>query len=76
MTIGVIKTKPAMLTSDEKDLTILDISKIIVEFKNSPKGKLASSKLNDWLNFEGNVPLTTAVSLSEIAGAAVTSFVS
>ncbi len=65
-----------MLTSDEKDLTILDISTIIVEFKNSLKGKLVSSKLNDWLNFEGNVPLITAVSFSEIAGAAVTSFVS
>ena len=65
-----------MLTSDEKDLTTLDISTIIVEFKNSPNGKLVSSKLNDWLNFEGNVPLITAVSLSEIAGAAVTSFVS
>ena len=65
-----------MLTSDEKDLTILDISTIIVEFKNSLKGKLVLSKLNDWLNFEGNVPLITVVSLSEIAGAAVTSFVS
>ena len=65
-----------MLTSDEKDLTILDISTIIVEFKNSLKGKLVSSNLNDWLNFEGNVPLITIVSLSEIAGAAVTSFVS
>ena len=65
-----------MLTSDEKDLTILDISTIIVEFKNSLKGKLVSSKLNDWLNFEGNVPLITVVSLSEIAGAAFISFVS
>ena len=74
--MGVIKTKPAMLTSDEKDLTILDISTIIVEFKNSLKGKLVLSKLNDSLNFEGNVPLITVVSLSEIAGAAVTSFVS
>ena len=74
--MGVIKTKPAMLTSDEKDLTILDISTIIVEFKNSLKGKLVSSKLNDSLNFVGNVPLITVVSLSEIAGAAVTSFVS
>ena len=74
--MGVIKTKPAMLTSDEKDLTILDISTIIVEFKNSLNGKLVSSKLNDSLNFEGNVPLITVVSLSEIAGAAVTSFVS
>ena len=72
----VIETKPAILTSDEKDLTILDISTIIVEFKNSLKGKLVSSKLNDSLNFEGNVPLITVVSLSEIAGAAVTSFVS
>ena len=74
--MGVIKTKPAILTSDEKDLTILDISTIIVGFKNSLNGKLVSSKLNDSLNFEGNVPLITVVSLSEIAGAAVTSFVS
>ena len=59
--MGVIKTKPAILKSDEKDLTILDISTIIVEFKNSLKGKLVSSKLNDSLNFEGNVPLITVV---------------
>ena len=76
VTIGVIRINPAMLKRDEKDLTKPDIMTTIVDFKNSPSGKLDWSKLSESPNFEGSVPFRAVVSFSAIIGATVISLVS
>ena len=49
---------------------------MIVDFKNSPTGKLDCSKLKVSLSFDGNVPFNALVNFSEIAGAVDISCVS
>ena len=49
---------------------------MIVDFKNSPTGKLDLFKFKVSLSFEGRVPFNALVNFSEIVGAADISFVS
>ena len=58
---SVININPTILKRDEKELTKLDMTIMIVDFKNSPTGKLDWSKLKVSLSFDGKVPFNALV---------------